>query len=341
MNYKPNIKDPRVLNRIRKAYTYALAHFNHTAESMHSMQAITKRFGRAETDISKWLMKTLLTCTDYHYSEAAGISKKYILNKEGVELVQSLLNLTITKQAAIEETYVEEYKEEFLTGQFTYNESSDRLFHPLQNIKKDYKHVLFYKQGYNHDYDINCCAPTLLYQEALKNGLTPQPIIHHYIENRAELRVSLADELQTTPEIVKKVITALFQGAKLGTNEYSSIYREYNDVALIRRIQSSEYITSLRESIREMWTMLPITDRRSGRQKNDLYRQLELKVLKAVISFMRKTNNRHFTEHDGWKCEFEIDEYQLYKHVREITGYNISLSHISLRDICENSNEYI
>lgn len=335
MSYQPNIKDPRVIASLRKAYTYAIAHFDYEKESMHSMQAISKRFGQAQKDKSKWLMKTLLICTDHHYSEAAGISKKYILNKEGVELIQSMLGIVVTKQAAIEETYIEEYAEEFQTGNFTYKESSDRFFHPLQNIKSDNKKILFYKQGYNHDYDINCCAPTLLYQEALKCGLEPQPIIHHYIENRTEIRESLAVELQTTPKIVKGIITALFQGAKLGTNEYSSIYREYNDTALIRRIQQNEYITKMRESIVLMWKALPIADRRSGRLKNDLYRKLELQVLKAIVSFLKKTNNKHFTEHDGWKCEYEIDEYQLYRFVKEKTGYNISLSHICLRDICE------
>jgi hypothetical protein len=300
------------------------------------MEAIAKRFGQPQKNISKWLMKTLLTCTDHHYSEAAGVSKKYVLNKDGIELIQSKLGIKISKQAAVEETYTEEYKNEFLTGNFTYKESSDRFFHPLQNIKKDHKHILFYKQGYNHDYDINCCAPTLLYQEALKHGLKPQPLLHHYIENRAEVRKTLAVELQTTPDVVKKVITALFQGARLGTNEYSSIYREYNDTELINRIQQNKYITSMRESIAKMWKTLPIADRRSGRLKNNLYRQLESQVLKAVVNFLRKTNNKHFTEHDGWKCEFKIDEFQLYRHVRDITGYNISMSHISLRDICEN-----
>lgn len=336
MKYEPNFSDPRVLSRIRKAYTYALSHFEYETESMHSMHAICKRFGQAQKDISKWLIKTLLICTDYHFSEAAGISKKYKLNKEGIELIQSALGIIITKQAAIEETYVAEYADEFKTGDFKYNESSDRLFHPLQNIKKTHKHELFYKQGYNHDYDINCCAPTLLYQEALKRGLTPQPKLHHYIEHRAEIRESLAIELQTTPDVVKKVITALFQGAKLGTNEYSSIYCTYKDKALIHRIQANEYITELRESIALMWKALPISDRRSGIQKNELYRQLELKVLKSIVSYLRKTNNKHFTEHDGWKCEYEIDEYQLHRHVRDVTGYNISLSHISLRDVCEN-----
>jgi len=336
MNYTPNFNDARVVARASKAYAYAIAHFDYDIESMHSIEAITKRFGQAQTPICKWLMKTLLICTDQHFSEAAGVSKKYVLNKVGVEQIQSILGITISRQAAVEETYIEEYKEDFQTGDFTYKESSDRFFHPLQNIKKEYKYVLFYKQGYNHDYDINCCAPTLLYQEALKNSLKPQPILQYYIDNRSQIRETLALELQTTPEVVKKIITALFQGARLGANDYSSIYREYNNTALIHRIQQNEYITQMRESIAKMWKALPVTDRRSGKLKNKLYRQLESQVLKAIVQFLRKTHNKHFTEHDGWKCVFEIDEYQLIKYVREHTGYVISVSHVSLREMCEN-----
>ena len=336
MNYTPNFNDPRVISRIRKAYTYAVAHFDVEAESMHSMEAIARRFGQAQTDLSKWLMKQLLICTDQHFSEAAGISKKYILNPSGITYIQSIIGITVTKQAAIEEIYIKEYAEEFKTGEFKYKQSSDRYFHPIQSLKKENKYELFFKQGYNHDYDIECCAPTLLYQEALRHGLKPQPILHDYIENRSMHRQSLADELGITPSEVKDIINALIGGAKVGTNDYSSIYRENDrDATLINKIKSNEYITSLRESVKKMWEALPIDDRRSAKQKNAMYRSLEVQVMKSIVSYLKRTHNKHFTEHDGWKCVFEIDEYQLYKHVREHTGYVISVSHVSLRELCE------
>ncbi len=91
MAYKPNIKDPRVLKRIKQAYGYALGVFDNNEPTARSQAAIDKRFGKHSNPLSKYLRKQLLICTDHHFSNATGISKKYILNDAGVEHLRAVL----------------------------------------------------------------------------------------------------------------------------------------------------------------------------------------------------------------------------------------------------------
>ena len=340
MRYEPNINDPRVRKRIQHAYHYALAHLSCTEETPHSQEALSKRFGQAQTDLSKWLRKQLLICTDHHYSDAAGLSKKYILNEDGVAHIESILGCRSTPAKAVQTLYTEEFKDELATGSFTYKEAANRRWHPIQSLKKTHKHALFYANGYNHEYDIQACAPTLLYQEALKHGLEPQPLIESYLRDRATVRARLANELQTSPEKVKKIINALFGGARVGCGDYFQLFKDLDgDSALIYAIKSNDYLNLLRESIREMWAALPVEDRRKSKLKMALYFELEARVLKAVVQFLRRTKNKHFTEHDGWVCEFMLDEHMLKRHVKETTGFDISVSHVCLRDLCENESD--
>lgn len=337
MNYTPNFNDSRVRSRCSKALAYACGVF--TSETMMSQQTITKRFGQAQTPIGKWLRHKLLIITDPHYSDAAGISIKYIINVRGAnDLFNALFPNTPftpanTTHLVINEA-VKEFSDELVTGDFIYKEKSDRLWHDLQWYRKEYKQRTLKQSGYNHEYDIEAAAQSLLYQDAIMfHQLTPQPIIEDYLKNKTVIRNTLAIELKTTPDNVKKIITAIFAGAKIGVNKNFQLFNELNqDVALIDRITKSEYINQMRVSVRELWRVLPISDRRKSREKWEYYFRLEHQVLKHVVKYLKRTNNKHFTEHDGWTTELEIDEYQLIRYVREHTGYVISLSHLYLTD---------
>jgi hypothetical protein len=53
------------------------------------------------------------------------------------------------------------------------------------------------------------------------------------------------------------------------------------------------------------------------------YFDLERTVLNQVRSYLDKTNNHYFLEHDGWSCEREIDVIELTEFVRTTTGYQL------------------
>jgi len=337
MTYTPNFNDPRVHARCSKALAYVCGVF--TSETMMSQQSISKRLGRDDTNLGKWLRHQLLTITDHHYSEAAGISMKYIINLAGANnLFNSLFpntpyTPTNTATLVVNEA-VKEFTDELITGDFIYREKSDRMWHDLQWYRKEYKQRTLKQTGYNHEYDIEAAAQTLLYQDAVMfHGLSPQAIIEDYIKNKSVIRNTLAIELNTTPENIKMILTAIFAGAKIGVNEDFQLFKDLDrDVALINRLKNSEYINQMKNSVRELWSVLPINDRRVSREKWAYYFAIELKILKQVVKYLKRTNNKHFREHDGWTTEFEIDEYQLIKYVREHTGYVISVSHVYLTD---------
>jgi hypothetical protein len=46
-------------------------------------------------------------------------------------------------------------------------------------------------------------------------------------------------------------------------------------------------------------------------------------VLGAVTAYLTATNNKFFTEHDGWTCGNEVDQDCLRTYVREHTGFDI------------------
>lgn len=335
--YTPNLNDPRVRARCAKALAYVCGVF--TSETMMSQQTISKRLGRDDTDLGKWLRHKLLIITDHYYSESAGASMKYVIDIDGAnELFNSLFPnevftpKTITSLVVTEA--VKEFSDELITGDFIYKEVSHRQWHDLQWYRKEYKQRTLKQSGYNHEYDIEAAAQSLLYQDAIMfHHLASQPIIEDYLRNKVVVRNTLAIELKTTPDKVKKIITALFAGAKIGVNKDFQLFNDLNqDVALIERIKKSEYINQMRVSVRELWRVLPIMDRRSSREKWKYYFQIEGLVLKHVVKFLKKNRNKHFTEHDGWTTEYEIDEYQLIRYVREHTGYVISLSHVYLVD---------
>lgn len=330
MKYTPNIGDKRVNARIKKAYSYAVQTFsNH--ETMCSMEALSKRFGQQQTDLAKWLKQKLIICTDHHYSETAGISMKYILNQKGADEIATILGIKKTDIPAI---VVAEYKDEFLSGVFNYKEQSNRYWHPIQNMRKNLKREVFKRNGYRHEYDIQAAAPTLLYQFALKHDCPPLPNIHEYIVDRESLRNKLSNELKCTPEQAKTIVNALFNKARIGVTDWSSLFIELGrDKILMHRIKNNEYINTLRDEINIMWKHLPVTDLRKGKERYAIYFALEKQVLDEIKKFLKKTRNKHFTEHDGWVCENEVETYRLHMHIKNKTGFSVNFSHETLYDL--------
>jgi hypothetical protein len=66
-DYQPNFNDPRVLSRIKTALGFACAVMSETKSHPWSSRYIDKFFGSQRNDLSKYLRKTLLICTDEFY----------------------------------------------------------------------------------------------------------------------------------------------------------------------------------------------------------------------------------------------------------------------------------
>jgi len=259
----------------------------------------------------------------------------------------------------------EEFKQELSTRVFKYKHKTNRNWHPLQRVRREIKRRVFGDSNLKYQYDIQCCAPRLLlqYSQQIPELLDPDqqvgpqkkkrarwlqgpmdlwlPNLQAYLANRQQVRQALAQRADISHDQAKEIINALFAGARLGLNEDSDIYQLLEgDIARIHYLKQDPFISGLREEIKIMWeyikpvmhktTILTKTGQRktlpiSSKQKWNLYFALELQVLTAITDYLTETNNKFFTEHDGWTCETPVNQLELKNFVRNKTGFDIEL----------------
>lgn len=357
--YTPNLNDPRTQKRVKKAIAFTNAFLSDIKPRGWSTRYIDKYFGHQGNDLSKWLRTKLLICTNERYAMDSGICKEYIKNQNGMNSLLRQINSYPSVIQVTKDLVNEEFGKELKSKNFTYIDKSNRLWHDLQRVKKEYKREIFIENGLTYEYDIQCCAPTLIYQysqqipEMIHNNKWIQgPMDLHlvalrrYLKDRKEIRNELANEAEITYEQAKEIINALLMGAQLGYNKDSDIYKILNgDKARIEFLKQHEYLKQLRTDIKTCWDyikptlprksiltksgkqrMLPI----SNKQKAGVYFDLERKVLNASRNYLDRTNNKYFLEHDGFACEKEVNLDELSKWVKLHTGFLIKLDQVVL-----------
>jgi hypothetical protein len=248
------------------------------------------------------------------------------------------------------------FEHELDSGHIEYNDTSDRLYHWLQNQKRAVKAEVFVQTGLIHTYDIVCAAPTLLHQKSQQVPLVIEnnkwiqgpmdlylPYLRDYLQNRKIIRQQLAEQSEIDIKTIKRLINGLFQGAQISKYSRTRCYQELDgDLARIEFLNQHEFIQGIKEDIREMWEYLrPImplrtrvqkngTERRlpiSGRQKTALYRQLERQVLEVIKEYLTVRGVKFYTEHDGWSCDREINRDFLRDFVRARTGFQLEFDY--------------
>lgn len=339
--YSPNFNDPRVIARITTAVKWARKYLSITKSSWLSTREIDKHLGSQRNDLSKYLRGKLLICTKdkYSFSKSIKSCKEYCLNQEGVNFLMTKTNLQL--QYCVVEVS-DKLAEQLTTGDFEYKDSSNRLFNPIQNIKREAKKQLLSNHGYRYEYDIQCSAFTLILQYAQHCGMDEYPFaIYEYIRNRDAIRNRISTECEITPDIVKRIINGLLQGAIISHEPTSSIIKELQgDHSKIEWFKQDEFIQELKRDIKLCWDyirpyvqMRTITTKRgitkklpiTSKQKTGLYRELERQVLDSVRTYLDKISVRYFLEHDGWTCESDINQTELIEFVRTTTGFVIEL----------------
>lgn len=326
MKYQPNFSDPRVIKRVTQAIEYIEQYVFSTPVPV-AQSKIIQNFGQAQTPISKFLKEQLLICVDPYFNWETHVCKKYVRNQDGLTALKQAIGLCSAKLAP-------ELQQQLDTGEFEYTEKSSRYFNPIQYRPRRVKQPLLAANGYTHNYDIVCAAPTLFYQYAQRqqNGLCLLSI-EQYLTARTAVRNELSIKYGIPVEQVKQIITGLFQGALLSLNHTTRIFHILNgDYALIRRLQADQYLAALRSDISTMWAVinpslkLQLNKKRiTARDKARLYRELEKEVMTSIRRELRRTNNKFLLEHDGWTCRDVVDINMLRSYVRSTTGYVIEL----------------
>ena len=379
MSYKPNFTDKRIIKRIRSAYGFTKGALSTTEPHNWAQVVIDKHIGRTNNNLGNYLRNILLICTNSHYNKDTKLTKEYISNQQGLDYLRDILNgsntqdftqwaknngvtkniisLTTTTPSmlllfdhyCVSKFVEEEYELELQNLEFHYTDKSNRLWHPIQNIKKDYKKSIFATHKLNYQYDIDTCAPTLLHQYSHKLDMDLYLFaLRTYLKDKQMIRTQLAKELQVSPKVIKIIINALFCGARIGSGDFAISKLLDNDIAKIQWLKQNSYITELRSDIKLMWSYIEPSmakatkttksgkERKvalSSKKKWQLYFELERQVLNEVQNYLRLTKNRYFLEHDGWATEHQINEHELNQYIKNVLGFDVKFKMEHLENI--------
>jgi hypothetical protein len=358
MAYTPNFRDSRVQARVRRAIGFAAGVMSADRSQSWSTRYIDRWFGQQQNSLSRYLREHLLIETDGHWNKDTGVCKKYQLNTQGMVALAAAVGIDIENKhntplyPIVLQVAESEYKKELSTGEFVYNDQSSRLWHPLQNFRRDAKRAVLEQNGYEFHYDIESAAMTLIHQhsqripEVILDGQWLQgPMdlwlfaLRDYLQNRHQRRAELAAAADIDTDTAKRIINALLAGAKLAANPTTEIFQMLNsDLARLRFLQQHDGLTALRADIKTCWDYIqPTLPRRTrlqangrerripltSQQKWGLYFDLERRVLNEVREYLRETSNAHFLEHDGWSCQRGVDLEQLQQRINERTGFRV------------------
>ena len=372
-NYQPNLNDPRVIRKIKKAMGFAcgvftptegrqwakVAHIEAHGDRPRKAVGLDHYFGTQDQDISKYLRNILLILHDGFFrfnSATTSKCKEWKLNELGVQYLSerlagttemkwdeysketSLYKLSYSsklpivmkvKEETINQWVDEDFGYQLTTGLFIYKNKSNRLWNDLQNIPKQIKKPIYMRYGYNYQYDIEACAPTLLYQYAKQNGLTKKtPYLDEFLADRSLHRLALAQELDIEIKVAKVIITSLFSGVKSGPGNGIDKLLERDRVKL-KKFQQMTFFINLRKDIKKCWDAIKLAigfAKMSPRIKWNIYFQLEEEVMNVVRDYLKKKAVRHISEHDGWASSEVIDDVELRSLIKSKTGYEVRFS---------------
>ena len=367
MTYTPNFNNRRTQKRVIKAIAFVKKYLREDRPQALATRWIhhTDNFGNQQHPLSRYLREKLLICSDERYNKDLKITKKYLLNKMGLEYLLGIDKIT-QQTNTYSVTQVQNKFQQELDQGIEYKETHDRKYHWLQNTRRREKRLILAQSGLTHTYDIVCSCPTLLHQYSQQIPLIldanrlvgpkgqkrpkwlqgPMDLylfnLRDYIKNRKQIRYELAIESEQDPQRIKRLINGMFQGGQLNPNTRSRCYEEFDgDVAVIKFLQQHPIIQGLREDIKIIWQHItPVLHRDliktkssirkrmiSGKQKAQVYRDLESRVRREIETYLIHTNNKYYFEHDGWSCSKEIDIELLTDFVRNKTEFQLEFDY--------------
>jgi hypothetical protein len=344
MTYTPNFSDPRILSTTKRALSFVALYARSTQKSWFSRNELYKHFGNTSRPLGKYLKEQLLIQADGYYNPLTGTCKKYLANPVGIRQVQELAGLSDAFELPVV------LEQQLDSGDFEYNEKSDRLFNPLQYIPKQVRGSIMANKGFTYHYDIEAAAPNLLVQRAKK--LNPQlnlTHLEHYNNNRQQVRNLIALETNLSTEQIKLVINGVLQGSMLTCWQGSKLFQSLNfSYEAVNSLKHCQTYLDIQNDIKLLWRVLKeefpkkyLTDKNgntrsqriSAKQKSDLYRQLENEVGSVIRRLLKKRKIKCLWIHDGWCSNGFIDPLDVELEVRRLTGYSIRLDWNKYKDV--------
>lgn len=321
--YRPNLKDKRVQKRVSSVLDWCDLHlYEHEAVRLHSVSQLAKIFGQQQNPLSKWLRNHLLIQIGGY--EPGKMNYSYVLREGAVASIRGMMGDAPVALSDAEK-YAENWKAELATLTFNYTDKSNRLWHPLQNMRRSEKDA-FWASYLPYDYDISACAPNLLTQTVRIVGVSDGKLegVQKYLDEKGAFRQHVKELTGLTLQQSKAVINSMFNGARLIPHYTCATYKILGyDRATLYRLKDDNQVQELLSSIKEIWKTLAeiATDDKCSRW--NIYFRLEREVIDVIHEYLRETDNAFFSEHDGWRCAKPVDTQVLEARVLERTGYSL------------------
>lgn len=350
--YKPNFNDPRTRKRALSVLEWcASMRLSKQTRTVHHDQ-IREIFGNTGKGLAKWLFANLLTRSGHYVAGKRSFS--YKLKISGYEKVHKLLELEPP-------TDVEVAMKQFgdlIAGVEApmYSDKGERRYHPVQNIKREIKWQAF--AGW-WDYDIESCAPTLVYQYAVQRyGAVreleigqPFPAVAKYIHEKVTVRKHVAQLTRLDLQNAKELVNAMFFRANLAPSHKAAVFQLLGcDPYIHQRLVNDQLIKEFRRDVKEMWRWAELHDfyergtqllegkglmRRpvkAAKHRMAIYLRLERTVIDAMTDKLANDGVPVILMHDGFMSRKRIAIHELAQVVKNKTGFDIRLSESLLGD---------
>lgn len=355
--YKPNLKDPRVREKISRILDWALPMLG-LKEAFHcNTKTLREKFGNYHNpnSLSQYLHANIIREESMSYMPSRngsdGYSKTYRISHSGFNklcaMLQGIDKIDPTEHKRdryrFSVRYAKEKFKDYLEGNktFLYSDKSYRLCHELQGFKRELKDQIF--EGW-HDYDISAAMPSIFwnlhqhFQEKLwindhvKAEMKELKFMKEYIQNKAQIRRELSNRIGIDLDAAKSIINGLFQRMRLSPHWTCSAFElvGYNPIKM-HALKADPFIIGLQKDVRRFWALTGkrLNTRRTldGHpriEKNLLYFYHERQVLEVVRKYLIGINATYFLEHDGFRTKEPVDLSRIRELVKEQTGFDLT-----------------
>lgn len=341
-----------IKKRVVTALSFVSAHTSPDKQRQITEKEISKHLGRSNNRLGAYLRSKLIICTDPTYSKDAGRAKQYIRNDEGCQAVCKIYGINYDPTLSGIVFADLKFGDKVASNKLYYREANcGRYTNPLQNMRNEVRAPFCAAYNFEHNYDIDACAATLIYQlshnsqsRALVNPhLTKEHIkqiekakkrpltyILQSIEDKKNIREMLSRDLNIKVKDIKTALTAQLAGGS--TTGKQSIYNILgNSTTKVEAYKNHPWIKEYSKDLTALWTPIRIvrgiSSSMKAKQKWTVYYELERLVMDAVYSYLETQNIYPLKEHDGFRTRKIVDIAELETFITRKTNYKVTFKH--------------
>jgi hypothetical protein len=349
-----NLNDKRTQSKLLQIINWLETYVGAEQKTLNS-KILRKPEAFGDSQLGRNLRQQLLikTCPAY---KPGVFSQQYRVNVDVLNNYRTKLGLapSLLRHHNLDRRF-EQQAEAIATGDFDYNDTGHRWFDGLQYIPRTLKGQLWAEQGYHYDYDIECCAPNLLLQQArrLNPSMKQLDYINYYLTNKTQVRDELSIKHNLDTGQIKQIINGLFQGGILNHYKDNKILTQVlgNNQKKMSALIEDPYIKEFIKDIKYMWKQISNDidtgheyrgevrrkKKITGRHKSEYYKKLEREVMTPVWKYLKKISVRVHREHDGFRSDVFVIPDELEQVVLVNTGFHVKFvwNKIEVSDTCD------